>query len=377
MVRLLFVFGTRPEAIKLCPVIMHLKAAGAPFDVRVCVTAQHREMLDQVLQVFGVIPDLDLGLMAPGQSLCDLSARVLQSMQSVLPAESPDMILVQGDTTTTMCAALAAFYHRIPVAHVEAGLRTGNMSHPFPEELNRVITGKLAAVHFAATEDAATNLEREAVERSRIHVTGNTGIDALLHVARQAAPIEEESPERKLVLVTAHRRESFGQGLQSICRAIATLAERPDVHVLFPVHPNPNVRDAVDRLLKGRPNVSLVQPLDYVSFVSAMSRAHLILTDSGGVQEEAPSLGKPILVLRETTERPEGVAAGAAVLVGTDENRIVLEAERLLDDAHAYREMAQVRNIFGDGHATERIRTALLSFFNRDTANAEPLPAVH
>jgi len=361
---LLFVFGTRPEAIKLCPVIRAAAAAGLP--VRVCVTAQHRAMLDQVLDCFGVHPDHDLDLMQPGQTLGLLTARALDALEPVLEAEKPSMVIVQGDTTTTMAAALAGFYRQIPVAHVEAGLRTGDLRQPFPEEWNRVATTRLAAIHFAPTEGARRNLLAEGVPAERIHVTGNTGIDAVLQTVQAldagALPRPEWpwlEPDRKLLLVTAHRRESFGSGIAGICGALADLSRRPDVQIVFPVHRNPNVLEVVSARLGGTPNVVLLDPVDYPAFVDLMRRSYLILTDSGGIQEEAPSLGKPVLVLRDVTERPEAVEAGTVRLVGANGERIVAAATTLLDNPVEYARMSAVHNPYGDGHATTRILAAL------------------
>jgi UDP-N-acetylglucosamine 2-epimerase (non-hydrolysing) len=369
--KVLFVFGTRPEAIKLCPLV-HRLAAAPELETRVCVTAQHRQMLDQVLAAFQVHPDHDLDLMRPGQTLSQSSSRILAGLETVLAAEKPDLVVVQGDTTSTLCGALAAFYHHVPVAHVEAGLRTHDMLQPFPEEMNRVLTGRLAALHFAATAGAAANLHAEGVPASSITVTGNTGIDAVLYVRDgliqgrlPASPLAGLDPSRQLVLVTAHRRESFGEGFERICQALALIASRPDTQIVFPVHPNPNVQSPVNRLLAGRPNVLLIEPLDYVPFVDLMRRAYLIITDSGGIQEEAPSLGKPVLVLREKTERPEAVDAGTVRLVGTSVERIVSEAAGLLENASLYQAMARVHNPYGDGRASDRILDATLSFFDK------------
>jgi UDP-N-acetylglucosamine 2-epimerase (non-hydrolysing) len=366
---ILFVFGTRPEAIKLCPLVLHLRRFPELYDVRVCVTAQHRQMLDQVLGVFQITPDYDLNVMQPGQSLYQSTAHIMLGLEPVFRAAHPHLAIVQGDTTTTFCGALAAFYHRTPVAHIEAGLRTGDLLQPFPEEVNRVLTTRITALHFAATEGAASNLRREGVERN-IWVTGNTGIDAVLYVrdrlvsGQLSAPDSSAlfDPAQRTILVTAHRRESFGDGFTRICESILTLANRGDVRIIYPVHPNPNVQDPVHRLLRGHPAIRLIQPLDYVPFVDLMRRADILLTDSGGVQEEGPSLGKPILVLREKTERPEAVEAGTVKLVGTDPARIVAEATTLLDDPAAYAAMARTHNPYGDGHASERIEAALRTF---------------
>jgi UDP-N-acetylglucosamine 2-epimerase (non-hydrolysing) len=367
--RLLVVVGTRPEAIKLCPVFLELQRR-SEFAVQLCATAQHRELLDQVLDVFGVAPDWDLDLMRPGQTLAETTARVIAGLEAVLQDARPDMVLVQGDTTTTLCGALAAFYHRIPVGHVEAGLRTWDPQQPFPEEMNRVLTSRLATLHFAATRWAAENLLREGVPEARIAVTGNPGIDAVLWVRDRleqgllpSRPWPQLDGSRKLILVTAHRRESFGEGFRRICAALAELAARDDVEIVYPVHPNPNVQVPVRQLLAGIPNIHLIEPLEYVPFVDLMRRAWLVLTDSGGIQEEGPSLGKPILVLREKTERPEGVEAGSVKLVGTQTRRIVEEAVRLLEDRQEYERMARVHNPYGDGHASRRIADAIRSFF--------------
>ena len=369
MRKILFVLGTRPEAIKLCPVLLQLRAL-PEFAPRVCVTAQHRLLLDQVLDAFDVKPDHDLGLMLPGQTLFQSTSRILAGLEPVLVAEQPDMVLVQGDTTTTLCGALAAFYRNVAVGHVEAGLRTGDPVQPFPEEMNRVLVTRLASLHFAATEGAAANLRREGVDPNRIAVTGNSGIDAVHYVRDALEDGRLQSPEwpqldpsKKLIVVTAHRRESFGDAFERICLALARLARRSDVQIVYPVHPNPNVQDPVNRLLAGLTTVLLIEPVSYVSFVDLMRRAHFLLTDSGGIQEEGPSLGKPVLVMREKTERPEAVAAGTAKLVGTDENRIVREAEILLDDPETYRRMTRVHNPYGDGRASRRISDVIRSFF--------------
>ena len=358
---LLFVFGTRPEAIKLCPLIRELRSR-EEFAVRICVTAQHRGMLDQVLDAFEVTPDYDLDLMRPHQTLSGLTARILEALEPVLAAASPAMVIVQGDTTTTLAAALAAFYHRIPSAHVEAGLRTGDPAHPFPEEMNRVLTGRLVDLHFAPTPRAAANLIAEGVPQSRIHITGNTGIDAVLYVrdALESGALSRAEwscldPARRLIVVTGHRRENFGAAFAREMRALARLAARPDVQLVYPVHRNPNVLGPAHELLGGRPNIHLVEPLPYLPFVDLLRRAYFIITDSGGIQEEAPSLGKPVLVMREKTERPEAVEAGTVKLVGTHEERIVAEATRLLDDPDEYARMTRVHNPYGDGQASRRI----------------------
>lgn len=369
--RTLFILGTRPEAVKLCPVIRYLRQC-PDFHVSVCATAQHREMLDAVLKFFDVTPDYDLNVMAPGQTLYRSTSRIIAALEDVFGDARPDVAIVQGDTTTTFCGALAAFYAKTAVAHIEAGLRTGNILSPFPEEMNRVLTTRLTDLHLAPTGWAAGNLTAEGVPESAIEITGNPGIDAVLYVrdrltAAEAAGAGATQPEegRRTVLVTAHRRESFGGGFERICSALAHLAARDDVRIVYPVHPNPNVRGVVERRLGGASNIQLIDPLDYVPFVDAMRRAYLILTDSGGVQEEAPSLGKPVLVLRENTERPEGVEAGTVKLVGTDADTIVKEANRLLDDPGEYGRMAHMSNPYGDGHASERIAGALLARFGR------------
>lgn len=365
------ILGTRPEAIKLCPVITELRKRAAA-TVEVCVTGQHRTMLDQVLTAFHLRPDVDLDLMTPNQGLASLSARLLQEVDRYLGVSSPDLVLVQGDTTTALCAAMAAFYRRVAVGHVEAGLRTGDLASPFPEEMNRVLLTRLASLHFAPTRRALEQLRTEGVSSDRAFLTGNTVVDALLaavSTVRQAPPPipgvtdEELGSASGTILVTGHRRESFGVGLESICRAIRRVAERfTSALVVYPVHLNPNVREPVFRILGGVRNVRLIEPLDYMAFVRLMDAASLILTDSGGIQEEAPSLGKPVLVMRETTERPEAVEAGVARLVGTGEDEIVEAAARLLSDGAAYRSMVGRANPFGDGRASERIADAVFSF---------------
>jgi UDP-N-acetylglucosamine 2-epimerase (non-hydrolysing) len=366
---ILLILGTRPEAIKLAPLILHLKSRPAEFRTVVCVTAQHRGMLDQVLRIFQIQPDCDLDLMLPGQTLFQSTSRILAGLEPVFDSVNPDFVIVQGDTTTTLCGALAGFYKDVPVGHVEAGLRSGDPRQPFPEEMNRLLASRMAALHFAATEWAAENLRKEGVNVDSIHVTGNTGIDAVLHVRDEldrgtlgAPACPHLDPRKKNIVVTAHRRESFGPGFDRICAALARLSERDDVRIIYPVHPNPNVRNAVHRHLSGHPNVLLLEPLDYVSFIDLMRHAFLLITDSGGIQEEGPSLGKPILVLREKTERPEAVAAGTVRLVGTDEDTIVREAAALLDDNAAYRNMAHRHNPYGDGHASQRIADILCKF---------------
>ena len=362
--KIMCVIGTRPEAIKMAPVILALE--NEPWaNVRVLATAQHRHMLDQVNEFFGIDPDIDLNIMRPNQALTTLTARLLLELDDVLQAERPDAVLVQGDTTTVMTVALACFYHRIPIGHVEAGLRTWDMQNPFPEEANRVIAGKLARWHFAPTEGSRQNLLKEGVADSEIIVTGNTVIDALLMTA--AKDLELTVPldsTKRLVLVTSHRRENFGEPFRKICRALRTLAENnAEVQFLYPVHPNPNVKDVAHEFLAGLQNFTLCEPLDYAPFIAAMKRAYLILTDSGGVQEEAPALGKPVLVLRDETERPEAVEQGVVKLVGPNYERIVEEAQRLLDDETAYKAMARGVSPYGDGHAAERIVKTLREHF--------------
>ncbi|WP_071841435.1 non-hydrolyzing UDP-N-acetylglucosamine 2-epimerase [[Enterobacter] lignolyticus] len=368
--KVLTVFGTRPEAIKMAPLV-HALAKDPHFEAKVCVTAQHREMLDQVLKLFAIVPDYDLNIMSPGQGLTEITCKILQGLKPVLESFQPDVVLVHGDTTTTMAASLAAFYQRIPVGHVEAGLRTGNLYSPWPEEANRTLTGHLAAWHFAPTTTSRDNLLRENIPEQRIVVTGNTVIDALFWVrdsvlseASQRAEMAVRYPflnnGKKTILVTGHRRESFGSGFEHICQALATLATtHPDVQVVYPVHLNPNVSEPVNRILGHVDNVILIEPQDYLPFVWLMNHAWLILTDSGGIQEEAPSLGKPVLVMRETTERPEAIDAGTVRLVGTDTQRIVDEVTRLLRDDKEYQAMSRAHNPYGDGLACARILSAL------------------
>ena len=364
---ILAVVGTRPEAIKMAPLVLALRAE--PWaEVTLLATAQHRQMLDQVLDAFGLRPDIDMDLMRPNQSLTLLGSRILAGMEEVFCARRYDAALVQGDTTTVMSVALAAFHHGVPVGHVEAGLRTGNLHNPFPEEMNRVVTGRLSRWHFAPTAGARANLLREHCADGSVHVTGNTVIDALLQVSRHAGDIGVPLPSgKRLVLVTAHRRENFGEPLRDICEAVRTIAEsHDDVHVLFPVHPNPNVSAIANELLGGHSAITLCAPLDYVPFVAAMQRATLILSDSGGVQEEAPALGKPVLVLRRETERPEAVAEGVVRLVGTERAAIVASARELLGDPAAYARMARGVSPYGDGRAAERI----VGILRRDLAGA-------
>ncbi len=368
--RILTVFGTRPEAIKLAPVIRRLQATPGLTSL-VCVTAQHRQMLDQVLDLFAIRPDRDLDIMRQAQGLTWITTAVLDGLAGAYQDLRPDIVLVQGDTTTTFAAALAAFYAKIPVGHVEAGLRTGNVHSPWPEEMNRRLTTTLSHWHFPPTTDSHANLTREGIDPSRITVTGNTVIDALLEAvaildadpARAAAAeaaLPPADPARRLILVTGHRRENFGGGLDRVAAGLRRLADRGDVEIVYPVHLNPNVREVAARMLDAHPAIRLIEPLDYLPFIALMRRAHLIITDSGGVQEEAPSLGKPVLVTRDTTERPEAVAAGTVELVGTDTERLVVRATRLLDDPAAYRAMSIAHNPYGDGQAAARIVKALL-----------------
>jgi len=362
--RILVVFGTRPEAIKLFPVVAALQA-DPRFDARVCVSAQHRGMLDQVLDIAGIVPDFDLDVMKPDQSLDALTAALLTGLGRVMDEVQPARVVVQGDTATAMTGALAAYYRKIPVDHVEAGLRSGNIYHPWPEEINRKIIGTMASLHFAPTETSAAALKAENVDPARIHVTGNTVIDALHWVTRRIAEqpslaggladLEARFAGKRIIGVTSHRRENFGGGLEAIAEAVRRIAVRDDVALIFPVHPNPNVRRVMDGALAGLANVAMIEPLDYPHFARLLSLAEIMLTDSGGVQEEAPALGKPVLVMRETTERPEGIAAGTARLVGTDSTRIVTEIFTLLDDKPAYEAMARAHNPFGDGHSARRI----------------------
>ena len=368
--RVVVVFGTRPEAIKLAPVVHELRRRKS-IETVVCVTAQHRQMLDQVLAVFDIKPDIDLNLMQPNQDLSTLTASALSGLRGVYADVKPSYVVVQGDTTTTFVASLAAFYQQIPVAHVEAGLRTWNMYSPWPEEMNRVVTTRLAALHFPPTKTSRDNLLREGVPAKRIRVTGNTVVDALLTINDDLgsnASLERETakaftfldPTKHLLLVTGHRRESFGGGLETICSALAELVARhEEIEIVYPVHLNPNVRDAANRVLRGVPRVHLIEPVDYVPLVYLLRRSLFVLTDSGGIQEEAPALGKPVLVLRDTTERPEGVEAGTARLVGTNRTKILREAERLLRDKRHYRTMSRAHNPYGDGKASVRIADAL------------------
>lgn len=364
--KLLIVFGTRPEAIKMAPLVKALQLS-PKLEVKVCVTAQHRQMLDQVLQLFDIKPEFDLNLMRPGQTLTQLTCNILQGMEGVLAQYKPNWVLVHGDTSTTLAASLAAYYQQLGVAHVEAGLRTHNLYFPWPEEANRQLTGRLAGLHFAPTVQAQTNLLSEGVAPHSIHVTGNTVIDALLSVSQrldQDAVLSQQlvanfpflDAAKQMVLVTGHRRENFGNSFEAMCQAIKTIASQRDVQVIYPVHLNPQVQEPVRRILGNLNNVHLIEPLDYLPFVFLMKRSHIILTDSGGIQEEAPSLGKPVLVMRDTTERPEAVAAGSVRLVGTDTQRIVSETLHLMNDPAAYQRMAFAHNPYGDGTACQRIR---------------------
>jgi UDP-N-acetylglucosamine 2-epimerase (non-hydrolysing) len=363
MVKILAVFGTRPEAIKMAPVI---RALDDNFDVKICVTAQHRQMLDQVLELFEITPDYDLDIMQPGQDLFDITSNVLSGVKKVLQNEEPDIVLVHGDTTTSMAAAMAAFYLKIPVGHVEAGLRTYDINFPFPEEFNRQITSRIATLHFAPTKIARQNLLDEKVRDSQIYVTGNTVIDALLSTVEKARIVDfsdtllkrmpflkqEKSDMPRIILVTGHRRENFGLGFEEICHALSVVAnENLDIQIIYPVHLNPNVREPVNRILSNLNNVHLIEPMEYLTFVKLMDLSYLILTDSGGIQEEAPSLGKPVLVMRDTTERPEAVESGTVKLVGTNKKETVKMVNRLLTDSNFYMQMSKAHNPYGDGKA--------------------------
>lgn len=371
--RVLTVFGTRPEAIKMAPLVTALNS-DPRFESVVCITAQHREMLDQVINLFGIVPEYDLNVMRPGQDLYGVTSDILLGLRGVLDDVRPDIVLVHGDTATTLAATLAAYFARIPVGHVEAGLRTGNLYSPWPEEGNRRVTGSLAALHLAPTTTSRDSLLAENVPAKRIVVTGNTVIDALLQVVARikddaglerdlAAGFDFLQPDSRVILITGHRRESFGGGFERICHALQQIAARfPQAQIVYPMHMNPNVREPVQRILGDAPNIHLIEPLDYLPFVWLMQRAHLILTDSGGIQEEAPSLGKPVLVMRETTERPEAVEAGTVRLVGTDTDVVVAEVTRLMTDSDAYDAMAFAHNPYGDGQAVARILDALSQF---------------
>ncbi len=369
--KVLAVFGTRPEAIKMAPVV-HSLAQAKGIEAKVCVTAQHRQMLDQVLDLFKIKPNFDLDLMKPGQDLTDITSNVLLAMRTVFKEWRPDWVLVHGDTTTTLATSLAAYYDKIKVGHIEAGLRTGNIYSPWPEEMNRRIAGAISAVHFSPTETAKANLLREGIDERHIIVTGNTVIDALLEVVQRvrtdAALISDMerrfaflNKSKKLILVTGHRRENFGDGFLDICAALAEISKRDDVQIIYPVHLNPNVQEPVNRLLGSNPNIHLIEPQDYLPFIYLMDQANLLLTDSGGIQEEAPSLGKPVLVMRDTTERPEAVNAGTVKLVGTDKRKIVAETVRLLNDSSEYQRMSHAHNPYGDGYAAGRITNFLIN----------------
>jgi len=368
MMKILSIFGTRPEAIKMAPVVKELEKHPGQIESRVCVTAQHREMLDQVLELFAIKPDHDLDLMQPGQSLSDLTARVFTALDPVFIEEKPDWVLIQGDTTTVMAASLVAFYHQIKVGHVEAGLRTFDKWRPFPEEINRKIAGVVADLHFAPTETSKQNLLMEGVKPETIHVTGNPVIDALQMVAAKPYPLEKGKLagipwDKRIVLMTAHRRENLGQPLENICRGVLELTKQfEDIHVVYPVHLNPRVQEPVYRLLSNQPQITLLPPLDYQPLVQLMKNSYLVLTDSGGIQEEAPGLGKPVLVLRKKTERPEAVEAGTVRLVGTDQQQIYQSASDLLNNEKMYKSMAQAVNPYGDGKAAERIVKILRDF---------------
>ncbi|MFC2323620.1 MAG: non-hydrolyzing UDP-N-acetylglucosamine 2-epimerase [Tannerella forsythia] len=378
MKRVMLVFGTRPEAIKMAPLVQEFRKHPDQYETLVCVTGQHREMLDQVLNIFGIVPNYDLNIMKPGQDLYDVTARILSGMRDILTRTQPDVLLVHGDTTTSMAVALAAFYQQIPVGHVEAGLRTHNIYSPWPEEMNRQITGRIATYHFSPTPLSRENLLREGIDKSRILVTGNTVIDALYAVVNKMKDdvplqlsLEKElkaagydtgrlvtEEGRRLVLITGHRRENFGDGFLHICRAIKMLSEKyPDVDFVYPMHLNPNVRKPIKEIFgeNCQSNLFFIEPLEYLSFVYLMEKSHIVLTDSGGIQEEAPGLGKPVLVMRDTTERPEALEAGTVKLVGTDYDKIVSEVSSLLDDAQYYEKMSRAVNPYGDGKACERI----------------------
>lgn len=376
MKKILHVFGTRPEAIKMAPVVKAFEGS-SQFESRVCVTAQHREMLDQVLKLFEIVPDYDLDLMKTGQTLNDVTIGILTKLKPVLVEFKPDLLLVHGDTSTTFAASLAAYYEKIDVGHVEAGLRTGDIYAPWPEEINRKLTGGIARFHFAPTENAKRNLINEGVSDKQIFVTGNTVIDALISVKEKlnsdtklasevSSKFSDIDLSKKLILITGHRRENFGTGFENICKALAELArDRQDVEFVYPVHLNPNVQSPVQKYLAEFENIHLIEPIEYLPFVYLMSKAELILTDSGGIQEEGPSLGKPVLVMRDTTERPEAVAAGTVKLVGTDKFEIYQQVCRLLDDKSEYSKMCTASNPFGDGFASQKIISSLKSFWGK------------
>jgi len=374
MRKIMLVFGTRPEAIKMCPLIIELKRHQREFKTVVCTTAQHREMLDQVLNIFDVVPDFDLNLMTEDQTLFDITFRALNGLGTLIQQESPDLVFVQGDTTSTFAASLAAYYNRVPIGHVEAGLRTGDKFSPFPEEINRKLTGHIADLHFAPTKTNRDNLVKEGIPPENIVVTGNTVIDALLWVRGKIGSNGERYRElncidftRRVILVTGHRRENFGTGLMNICNALREIAQNyEDIELVYPVHFNPNVRRVVSNSLSGIGNIKLIDPLNYAPFVHLMDNCYFIISDSGGIQEEAPSLGKPVLVTRNTTERPEAIEVGAAKLVGTNKDKIISEAERLLTDHNYYENIAHVTNPYGDGKASQRIAKRLLQIYRTD-----------
>jgi UDP-N-acetylglucosamine 2-epimerase (non-hydrolysing) len=366
-----FVFGTRPEAIKLAPVILELRNS-KDVEIRICITGQQREMLDQVLRIFDIVADYDLEIMRPNQSLTQVTASVLQGLEPLIKKESPDLIIVHGDTSTTLAASIAAYYQKKPVAHVEAGLRTGNIYSPWPEEINRRLTGSLAKYHFAPTEISKNNLIKEGIPATNIHVTGNTVIDALLMVVKKLKnntnltknldlQFSFLNSTKKIILVTGHRRENFREGFEKICAALSQLAIRDDIQIVYPVHLNPNVKDPVHKILGNNINIHLIEPLDYIPFVYLMQKSYLVLTDSGGIQEEAPSLGKPVLVMRNTTERPEAIEVGTVKLVGTDTHQIVSQVNNLLDNQSRYSAMSIAHNPYGDGKAAQRICKKLLT----------------
>ena len=362
--KILIIIGTRPEAIKMAPLIMSFRKN---LNVKICVTGQHKEMLDQVLELFQLTPDYNLNLMKPNQNLSNLTGKILNGVSQILHQEKFDWVLVQGDTTSTMAGAMAAFYQRVPVGHVEAGLRTYNLSSPFPEEMNRLVTSKLSQLHFAPTTKSKNNLLKEGFSEKNVIITGNTVIDALFWVLQNTTPQEKAIPfypqNSRMILVTGHRRENFGEGLKQICDALNAIAlSKPEVHIVYPVHLNPNVSKPVNRILNNLPNLHLLKPLEYSQFIHLMSKSSIILTDSGGVQEEAPSLGKPVLVMRDTTERPEAIEAGTVKLVGTNRERIFDETMNLLNNSNLYQKMAFAHNPYGDGSASVKIMDALIDF---------------
>ena len=380
--KVMFVFGTRPEAIKMAPVVKEA-CKYEEIEPIVTVTAQHREMLDQVLKLFNIEPDFDLDIMSEGQTLFDITTRALSGLSDVFSKVTPDLVLVHGDTTTTFAGALAAYYHQIPVGHIEAGLRTGNKYSPYPEEMNRKLTGSLADLHFAPTNTSRKNLLAENVKSENIFVTGNTVIDALYHTVKDDFVFEDNFLKRvdfknnRVILVTTHRRENLGEPMRHVYKALKDLTKKfEDVHVVFPVHKNPKVRVVVNEELGGVPKVHLIDPLDYEPFANLINRAHLVLTDSGGIQEEAPALGKPVLVLRDTTERPEAVVAGTVKLIGTDRDRVYDETALLLSDESEYNRMAKAANPYGDGKASERIMRAILKYFGRSNKDFEPFKSI-